>query len=214
MPQPDITEECLLDKVCIATVDGRAYYTISSRLRRVGMGFLSALPAQVNPVVCQVIITTKKEAGSFRGNVLAIEDLDEDPIVMKGQVLSRLINNGDRELLLGIDPGSRIGLAAFYAGRELASQTFNSRSALCKVVFELVNKVPNSRSTIKIGNGEPTMSLWLASRLRENLSDSVIEIVDEAGTSARNTKYRGLTKDQSAAARIAFRKGKPRLETG
>lgn len=178
------------------------------------MGFVSVLPAEVGHGACEVIITTKEEAGSFKGNILAIEDLDEDPIVMKGQVLARLVNNGDRELLLGIDPGSRIGLAVFYAGRELASQTFDSTNVLCKTVFELVNKIPNSRSTIKIGNGEPTMSSWLASRMRENLPASVIEMVDEAGTSARNTKYKGLPKDQSAAARIAFRKGESRLETG
>ncbi len=200
-----------MDKVCVATTDGRAYYTISSRLRGAGIEFLSSLPTQVKPGVYDVIISTKKETGSLEGNVLAIEDLDEDPIVMKGQVLACLVKNGNRELLLGIDPGSRMGLAAFYAGRELASQTFISKSALCTTVFELVNKIPNSRSTIKIGNGEPTISLWLASRISESLSDTVIEMVDEAGTSARN-KYKRLPKDQSAAARIAFRKGKPRLE--
>jgi hypothetical protein len=185
---------------------------ISSRLRRAGMEFLSALPTEVKPGVCDVVITTKKEVGSLRGNVLAIEGLDEDSMVMKGQILAHLVDSRERELLLGIDPGSRMGLAAFYAGRELAYQTFNSRSVLCKTVFELVNKIPNSRSTIKIGNGEPTLSSWLASRMRENLADSVIEIVDEAGTSTRN-KYKGLPKDQSAAARIAFRKGRPRPGT-
>ncbi len=184
---------------------------ISSRLRRAGIEFLSALPAQVEPSMCDVIITTKRELRPLEGNALAIEDLDEDPIVMKGQVLARLVKNGDRELLLGIDPGSRMGMAAFYAGRELASQTFISKSALCRMVFELVNKIPNSRSTIKIGNGEPATSTWLASRMSENLSHSVVEIVDEAGTSTRN-KYKRLPKDQSAAARIAFRKGRPRLE--
>ncbi len=190
------------------TTDGRAYYTISSRLRKAGLEFLSALPSEVDAETCQVVITTKKEAGSFGGNVLAIEDLDEDSIVAKGQVLARLVKSGDRELLLGIDPGSRIGLAVFYAGKELASQTFNSRSSLCNAIFGLINKIPHSRSTIRIGNGEPTLSLWLASRMHDRLSESVIEIVDEAGTSARSTKYKGLPKDQSAAARIAFRKGK------
>jgi hypothetical protein len=186
---------------------------ISSRLRRAGMEFLSALPTEVKAGACDVIITTKKDVGALKGTVLAIEDLDEDSIVMKGQILSHLVKNGERELLLGIDPGSRTGLAAFYSGRELAYQTFNSRSALCKAVLELVNKIPNSRSTIKIGNGEPALSLWLASFMSESLTDSVIEIVDEAGTSARN-KYKGLPNDQSAAARIAFRKKQTATGTG
>lgn len=198
-----------MDRICVATSDGRAYYLISSRLRKAGMVFVSALPDQIAHDSCDVVITTNAEMWLFGENALPVEDLDEDPTVMKGQILARA-SDGEGDLLLGVDPGSRIGLAVFYGGKELASQTFNSRGALCRAVFELVNKIPNSQSTIKIGNGEPRMSAWLATRIRENLRGSLVEVVDEAGTSSRSARYRGLPKDQRAAARIAFRKGKPR----
>jgi len=138
--------------------------------------------------------------------VMAIEDLDESPLIMRGQIAARLARaNGD--LVIGVDPGSRIGLAVFYAGEELASQTFSSRVTLYKTISGLVRKIPNKSSTIKIGNGSPDLANKLAFDIGRSLPDVAIEIVNEEGTSARNMKDRRLPRDQSAAARIAFRKG-------
>ena len=63
---------------------------------------------------------------AFGGNAVAIEDLNEEPLIMEGQLLSRLLDEPRRNLLVGIDPGSRIGLAMFYGGRELGALTMNS----------------------------------------------------------------------------------------
>jgi hypothetical protein len=72
----------------------------------------------------------------------------------------------------------------------------------------LVKEVPHSSLSVKIGGGEPKSSLRLASLLRERLPPSAsVEIVDESGTSAGKSGAIGVTRDQRAAARIAFRKG-------
>jgi hypothetical protein len=194
---------------CVATADGRAYYSIASKLRRMRIPFLSLMPAEVRAEADWVVLTTKREAKGFGGDVVVMEELDEDLLVMKGQLLARASRKRDAELLMGIDPGSRLGLAVFYGGAELASRTFTSKNLLCSAVRDMVNRIPNSRSVVKIGNGEPRISAWLATKIKEELPRAIVEVVDESGTSARTSKYRGLPSDQSAAVRIAFRRGRP-----
>jgi predicted RNase H-like nuclease (RuvC/YqgF family) len=140
--------------------------------------------------------------------VVAIEDLNEDPLIMEGQLLSRLLDEPRRNLLVGIDPGSRIGLAVFYGGRELGTLTTNSAEKSVDSLVILVKEVPHSSLAVKIGDGEPRSSMRLARSLRERLPPSAsIEIVDESGTSTGKRGAIGATRDQRAAARIAFRKG-------
>ncbi len=195
-----------MEQICVATDDGRAYYLIASRLRRARVSFRSVMPSEIRSEECDMILTTRRETKMFNHGVMAIEDLDENPLIMKGQIMAKL-GGVRRELVIGIDPGSRIGLAVFYAGAELASQTFNSKVSLYKTIFDLVRRIPNSGSVVKIGNGSPELANKLAFDIGESLADVAIEIVNEERTSVRDTRYRRLPKDQSAAARIALRKG-------
>ena len=96
----------------------------------------------------------------------------------------------------------------FYGGRELGALTSNSVEESVESLVRLVKEVPHSSLSVKIGGGEPKTSLRLARSLRERLPPSAsIEIVDESGTSAGKRGAIGATRDQRAAARIAFRKG-------
>lgn len=74
----------------------------------------------------------------------------------------------------------------------------------------VVQQVPHTSLAVKIGAGEPKASLRLARLLRERLPQSAsVEIVNESGTSVANRRAVGVTRDQRAAAMIAFRKGTP-----
>jgi len=183
------------------------YYSVVSRLKRTHLRFMSISPGQpVNPLL-DLVLTSKSEAHVFGGDAVAIEDLDNDPLVMEGQLLSRLLDESRRELLIGIDPGSRIGLAVFYGGRELGGTTSNSVDGTVGAVAKLVEEVPHSSLCVKIGAGEPRSSQLLARALRDRLPSASIEIVDESGTSQGRRGAAGGNRDQRAAARIAFRKG-------
>jgi len=198
-----------MGQLCVATDSSRAYYLITSRLRRAHMNFRSVIPGEAGIEDCDIVLTTRQEAGRFADeDAIAIEDLDENPLVMKAQVLAR-VDGAGRELVIGIDPGSRIGLAVFYAGAGLGFHTFNSRASLYKTIFGLARRVPNSRCIVKIGNGSRELASKLASDIGRTLTGVTIEIVNEEGTSARKVRFGSLPKDQSAAARIAFRKGAP-----
>lgn len=192
----------------VVTDDGNAYYEIVSRLKRTHLQFSSLSPGQAVDPVKELVITSKIENHAFGGSAVPIEDLDEDPVIMEGQLLSRLLDESRRRLLIGIDPGSRIGIAMLYDGRELGALNSNSVEESVESVVRFVREVPHSSLSVKIGGGEPKTSLRLARSLRERLPPSAsLEIVDESGTSAGKRGTIGATRDQRAAARIAFRKG-------
>lgn len=153
-----------------------------------------------------MILTTVDEAGAFGSRALAMEDLDENPGVFKGQILSRLGGTGDT-VFVGVDPGKRTGLAVFYGEASLAFNTFDSVGGLCSRVEAFASGLPGSRFMVRIGNGTAGMAARIAEGLKSAVPRATIEIVDEAGTSVRTARMKGVQGDQGAAARIAFRKG-------
>lgn len=193
-----------MSRICVVTSNGGAYYAIVSKLRSAGLPFLSLLPSD-DERECGLVITTRKEMASFATPTMALEDLDENSDVAKGQVLSALTPRG-QNLLVGIDPGSRIGAAAFLGDSLLASRTFNSRRGAFTWVASILEKVPSRRSVVRVGDGDPKTADWLADALTSRVPDALVEIVDESGTS-RARVAKGLQKDQSSAAKIALRRG-------
>jgi len=155
---------------------------------------------------CDLVLTTKSEASLFGGDVVVLEELDDDPDVVRGQIVSRLAR-GKETLLVGIDPGLRTGMAAFYGDAWLAFHTFNSKDRLCAGVAKLIEGVRPTKSLVRIGTGNPALAEWFATKLMRRLPKTVFEMVDEAGTSSRHLRTKGVKGDQSAAAKIAFRKG-------
>lgn len=197
-----------MEIIKVATEDAGAYYEIVSRLKGAHLRFSSVSANRFGGSGRGLIVTSKREVAELGENVVAIEDLSKEPLIMKGQLLSRLFDESRRDLLVGIDPGVRMGMALFYGGVELGALTSNSVETLVEYLVELAARVPHDSLSVKVGDGEPRSSQRLALVLRERLPDHAsIEIVDEAGTSANTHRSVGGTSDQRAAARIAFRKG-------
>ncbi len=194
-----------VNRICVVTSKAVVYYAIVSRMRKAGLPFSSVLPG-ADRGDCTLIITSASETKQLGGMVLALEDLDENPGVFKGQLLSRL-NGGGEVVLVGVDPGTRIGLAVFYGETSLEYSTFSSVAALSRRVGAFVRGVPAKEFVIRIGNGNPAIAAKLIELLRLEAPDAVIEIVDEHGTSVRSVRMRGIQGDQGAAAKIALRKG-------
>ena len=194
-----------MNRVCVVTSKARAYYTLVSRLRRAGLPFASMVPGS-DCRGCELILTTTEEAGPFGSKAVALEDLDDNPGVFKGQIVSRL-DEGDDVVFVGVDPGKRTGLAVFYGETRLAFNTFDSVGVLCSRVGDFASGLPESRFVVRIGNGNMGMAARLVEALRRAVSHATIEIVDESGTSVRTARMKGVQGDQGAAARIAFRRG-------
>ena len=175
-----------------------------SRLRRAELSFSSVLPDS-GFEECEVLLTTADEAKLLGRKALALEDLDENPGIFKGQVMSRLV--GDQVILVGVDPGKRTGLAVFYGQIKLAFNTFDSAAAVVSRVAAFGRGIPSSGLLIRVGNGNRGMASRLVEGLKRAVPLATIEVVDESGTSAGSSKMKGVQRDQVAAAKIAFRKG-------
>ncbi|HLQ06792.1 MAG TPA: hypothetical protein VK126_03480 [Nitrososphaerales archaeon] len=189
----------------MATSKARAYYALVSRLRRAELPFSSVLPGS-DCRDCELVLTTADEAEQLGVAALALEGLDENPGIFKGQVMSRLNGEGDT-ILVGVDPGKRTGLAVFYGRTKLAFNTFESAAAVCSRVGSFARALPASRLLVRIGNGNRSMVTRFVDGFRKEVPGAIIEVVDESGTSTASAKMKGIQRDQVAAAKIAFRKG-------
>ena len=189
----------------VATSDSRAYYSIMSRLKQTNLRFVSLTPARAIEQGFSPVITTKRESGDFHFASISIEDLDEDPLIMEGQILSYALRRTKQILLIGVDPGLRMGVAVYYGGVKLGSLTMNSLDSLGRKVSDVVRTIPHVKALVRIGDGAPRQARVIAETVKERVPDALIEIVDEKKTSVRNSL--GLPRDQVAAEKIAFRKG-------
>jgi hypothetical protein len=153
-----------------------------------------------------LVLTTCAEAGDYGSRAVFVEELDDNPFVFKGQILSRL-TNAKETLLMGVDPGTRIGMAVYYGNANLEYVTFDSVNGLRAGVTSFIRKVPAKKKVVRIGNGNRALAMAIALSLMNEVSYAIVEVVDEAGTSARSVGMKGVQGDQRAAARIAFRRG-------
>ena len=178
-----------------------------------GLPFRSLTPGgKVEPGI-KLVISTKKERQLIPfDRVLCIEELGEDIPVVKGKIISAL--KGKRKgdsLVIGVDPGERIGLVVFYLQDEIYADTLNSILKAEARISKLVQSSTAKRKMIRIGNGKLDIARRIASDLAKKFGPDVeIEIVDERGTSAlsRTSPNRKELRDQRSARLIAMRAGK------
>lgn len=207
-------------RVGVATTQARPYYTFTGWLRRTGVDFDVLEPREMPGYGGHIILTTRAEARAWppRCALLFPDELERGSAVALSLLLRRCGAFGD-DLLVGIDPGKRLGLSASYAGREVGASLFTSVHALVSHVEALVRGIGPSSCTIRIGNGEMASAarIWRA-LASAGLQPLRIEMVDEMGTSprSRNCNRRGK-RDMLAAraiAKIGYGQGPPVAAAG
>jgi DNA-binding protein len=213
---PLTEEELSYRKVTVATVRGRPYYNITCALRLMELQFDSLSPEEAAVSNAKVIITTQDEAGivNKKGVVMIDTELEKYPAIAKAKILRSIMGERvvDDQLIIGIDPGSRIGISAIYLHHEIASAVVESSPQdATNHVAAMLGGIESRKKVVKIGDGNIAMAIQIARILKMRFKDSVsIEIVDEHGTSLpQNTdaNRRGV-RDRSSARTIAFRSGK------
>ena len=218
-------------EVGVATSNGRAYYRITSILKRSNLPYsdviLPDVSAYTGPFAeaydqmmghnFRIIITTRKERLLLQGdNVVCVEELGDDVGLAKEKLLPLLYPSGPSDFfVVGIDPGERTGIAAFINHREVESGVQHTMHGTIERICSLIdNAPPNIRKIVKIGAGNLSTALRIAEVLRSRFGASVrIQLVNESGTSSltRRARFKGITRDQRAAKLIAFREGEDYL---
>mgnify|MGYP000064298835 CR=1 FL=1 len=113
----------LNSRIGVATSYGKPYYRFSNYLKTLNLSFDSILPEEILDYSGNLVFTTREESPKECQKPLLHEDIFEHPpTVIKGKMMQKLSFNFEEEdLVLGVDPGQRIGLSVCYFGKEIES---------------------------------------------------------------------------------------------
>ncbi len=115
----------------------------------------------------------------------------------------------EENLILGIDPGQRIGLSIFYYGTEIGRSFYFSVEELVFHIIQVLSGLRAKRKIIKIGNGNMKIAKQIVTMLNLKFCSSFeLEFVDERKTSLKikNFNQRGK-RDMLSAKYISQRDG-------
>lgn len=157
----------------------------------------------------RLAISTEKEKPLIKGvEVVVLEDIDNDPDLAKQTVLGRLQIGKGEPLIVGVDPGRRIGIVGYYGNSEVLGEVVTSADEAIGTIMKLLKVAQKRIKIVRIGNGNPKLAEQIAETLTMRSKGVQIEIVDERGTSAKVARpnIRGA-RDVSSARMIAFRHG-------
>ncbi|MFB5597867.1 MAG: hypothetical protein ACE5RJ_02465 [Nitrosopumilaceae archaeon] len=171
----------------------------------------SILPEQIPRYTGNLIMTTKDEAPIDSSIPMLHEEIfDKHPTVIRGWILQKLgMVFEDDELVIGVDPGSRIGLSVFYFGKEIESSLHSSVENLVSHIITLLAELRAKRKVVKIGNGNMGIAKKISTMLNLKFCSSFeLEFVDERRTSLKikNFNQRGK-RDMLSAKYITQREG-------
>ncbi|MCS7115894.1 MAG: hypothetical protein NZ896_00285 [Nitrososphaerales archaeon] len=200
-----------LDKeVAVVTIDGRAYYTITNLLKRLNIPYIDIPPNGRIHQRIKLVLTTRKEAPLIQHRkVLCVENLGSDLNTAKREIFSALYGEENGSLIVGIDPGERIGFVVYYQQREVDGGVVLNVNELVDRVTMLMRSYAAVEKKVKIGDGDPILANKIAKRLYESLKNSVvIELVDERGTTSSSRASKRGVRDQKSASLIAIRQGR------
>ncbi len=180
------------------TANFRFFYELVQLLKEQGEPFITLDIDDPIPSNVGVIITSDEEARRIRfGKVVA----GKQPVVAVS-VAKSLLKGGEnlQTIVIGIDPGSRPGVALIGDGRVLTADTVQSPEKVADIIDRLLRAFEYNRVVAKVGHGDKTnrnriiRAIW-------NLVDDV-EIVDETSTTRRTEEP-----DADAAVSIALSSG-------
>lgn len=197
-------------QIVVATVEGRSYYKIVSMLKSMNIGFSSLSPEEASRTNAKIIITTKNEASLIRREDLIFDfQLDTSPALFKAMLLKNLSGNYIEDILVvGVDPGNRIGIYVLYLHTELYSTVRSSLREAVKFIMNILSCINSSKKILKIGNGDSIKCNHIAQEIKNQNGSVIIEIVNEFGTSRNILPNCRRNRDVRSAKSIAFRSGR------
>ena len=198
----------------MATLHGKAYYKIITALKALGLKFKSVSPKEAAIINSQLVITTEEERNLIgEKNMLLDKELDDEPALIRAKILRSIMGMyQDDQLLIGIDPGNRIGISIFYLKKEIESKVVISVQRAVDLISIVMNGTTSRKKIVRIGYGNPVMARQIADKLYDQFEDDImIEFVNERRTSricSMGVNRRGIC-DKLSAKVIALRKGRP-----
>jgi hypothetical protein len=184
----------------LLTTDFRLYHDLVKALKRRDLAFMSLSFGDPIPPNVGVVITSEEEMDDIDFECkVACDDIGmaiaESIRVLKGK-------KRFEELIIGIDPGAKPGIAVVGDGIVLETRRASSPEEVADITKQVVACYPADFVGLRVGHGDPTNRNRIINSLSSQEYD--IEIVDERGTTPRSDMP-----DQEAAIGIAFMRGHP-----
>jgi hypothetical protein len=183
----------------ILTSDFRIYYDLIKTLKFRGTPFRSLSFEEPIPVNIGVIITTEQEKDKIDFPLMVFVS---DDIELTIDIAQRTLKGKEKyqNLIIGIDPGKRPGIAIMGDGEILATAQVSSPENVFERVARAIKSYPAEESVIRIGHGDTTHR----NRIINSLSQFglKIEIADESRTTRISE-----APDIDAAIDIALKNG-------
>jgi hypothetical protein len=195
----------------VATVSGKSYFKFVNVLRCLKLNYDSILPEEITSSDRRLILTTVHESSRIPTNLVLLDDeFNYHPTIIRAKIVEKLQSGfNNSSLVVGIDPGSRIGLSVFYYEKEIESSFYTSIDDLVSHIVKILVGINAQRKVIKIGNGTMNVARHIVDSLNIRFcSHFELEFVDERKTSLkiRNYNKRG-ERDKISARCITQRNG-------
>lgn len=198
-------------RIGVATTDGKSYFQFVKALKFLKLEYDSIIPEEIDEYSGNIIFTTEAESPKSASRpILYQEILKEDPTVIQGIIIEKLDSGlNPSDLVIGIDPGMRIGISVIYLGKEIERGLYTSTEELADHVAKILGGLKAERKIVKIGNGNMQVAKQITTLLNLKFcSHFELEFVDEHKTTKKIKNYnkRG-ERDMMSAKFITQREG-------
>ncbi len=182
----------------VMTKDFRFFYELVQLMREHRDAFVSLDFDDDVPDTVGVVITTREERPQVRFRKVIANDRPDLALEMaRSQLKGR---ESFRTLVVGIDPGSRPGLAIIGDGRVLVAETVSSPERVADEIDRYRKCFQHERLIARVGHGDRTNRNRVIKSIWNSVDD--IEVVDETSTTRRTEEP-----DADAAVSIALGSG-------
>lgn len=179
-------------------------------MKTLKLSFDSIFPEDIPNYPGHLVLTTRQEAPTECKKPILHEDIfDQHPTVIRGLIIQKLNLGYNQDLIIGVDPGKRIGMSIFYFGREIENSFYSSIDEAVLHIIRILGSLRAAHKIVKIGDGNMNMAKEIAIMLNLKFCSSFeLEFVDESKTSLKikNFNQRGK-RDMLSAKYISLRKG-------
>jgi hypothetical protein len=157
-----------------------------------------------------LVLTTRQETPTECEKPILHEDIfEQHPTVIRGLIIQKLDLGYNQDLIIGVDPGKRIGLSIFYFGREIENSFHSSVEEIVLHIIRVLGGLRARHKIVKIGDGNMNMAKEIGIILNLKFCSSFeLEFVDERKTTLKikNFNQRGK-RDMLSAKYISQREG-------
>ena len=157
-----------------------------------------------------MVLTTRQETPTECEKPILHEDIFEQHLtVIRGLIIQKLDLGYNQDLIIGVDPGKRIGLSIFYFGREIENSFHSSVEEIVLHIIRVLGGLRARHKIVKIGDGNMNMAKEIGTMLNLKFCSSFeLEFVDERKTTLKikNFNQRGK-RDMLSAKYISQREG-------